>query len=190
MGQFDKDAHGRIVHKSTKQGLTDNLGRLVNDKGYLIDQSGNIIDVNGKQLWKKSELKNGEFPKIFPFTKFNIKRIQGDYDTDGKGQPVLQKTSTDGFVDKKGRAVNQRGYLIDTQGNVIDIRGKHMFDRDLLDKDGEIPAVFRTGMLQSETDSDVSQIDDDQNRDGRDKDGETSLDSKMGDTPANYNDIN
>lgn len=77
---------------------------------------------------------------------------------------------------------------------MIDQRGKLIFDRIILDKDGEIPAVFRTGLLQSETESDaMSRIDsniDGRNRDNRDKDGETSLDSKMGDTPANYNDIN
>lgn len=82
MGQFDKDAHGRIIHKSSQQGLVDNLGRLVNEKGYLIDEQGNIIDITGKKLWSKEHLKNGEFPKIFPFTKFNIKRVQGDLDVD------------------------------------------------------------------------------------------------------------
>ena len=75
MGQFDKDEHGRIIHKSTPQGLTDNLGRRCNEKGYLTDGPGNIIDKTGKQLWRKEHLKNGEFPKIFPFTKFNIRRI-------------------------------------------------------------------------------------------------------------------
>jgi len=82
MGQFDKDAHGRIIPKSSKDGLVDNLGRRVNEKGYLTDENGNIIDVTGKQLWRKEHLKNGEFPKIFPFTKFNIKKVQGDFDND------------------------------------------------------------------------------------------------------------
>lgn len=87
--------------------------------------------------------------------------------------------------------MNQRGYLIDTQGNVIDQRGKRIFDRNVLENDGEIPAVFRTGLLQTETESDaMSRINSDVGRDARDKDGETSMDSKMGDTPANYNDIN
>lgn len=48
MGQFDKDAHGRIIPRSSKDGLVDNLGRRVNEKGYLIDENGNIIDVTGK----------------------------------------------------------------------------------------------------------------------------------------------
>lgn len=54
--------------------------------------------------------------------------------------------------------VNERGYLIDKSGNVIDIRGKLMFDKNVLEKDGEIPAVFRTGLLQTDTASDVSRI--------------------------------
>lgn len=93
-------------------------------------------------------MKNGEFPKIFPFTKFNIKRVQGEFDVDQQGKPILNKNPKgNGFVDKKGRAVNERGYLIDTFGNVIDIRGKLMFEKNILERDGEIPSVFRTGLL-------------------------------------------
>lgn len=54
--------------------------------------------------------------------------------------------------------VNERGYLIDKSGNVIDIKGKLMFDKNVLERDGEIPAVFRTGLLQTDTASDVSRI--------------------------------
>jgi len=49
----------------------DNQGRLVNEKGYLIDKDGNIVDKDGKKIFEKKHLKNGEIPKIFPFTKFN-----------------------------------------------------------------------------------------------------------------------
>jgi len=77
MGTFEKDSNSIVIPlQATKGGyLVDNLGRRVNDKGYLIDPSGNIIDVNNKLIWKSSDLKNGEFPKIFPFTKFNIARV-------------------------------------------------------------------------------------------------------------------
>ena len=85
MGQFDKDANGRIVTQTSKDGLCDNLGRSCNEKGYLIDKFGNIIDISGKQLWKKTDLKSGEFPKIFPFTKFNINRVLGDFEIDQSG---------------------------------------------------------------------------------------------------------
>lgn len=65
-------------------------------------------------MWKKTDLKSGEFPKIFPFTKFNIQRVQGEIDINEKGTPVLKKTpSGDGYIDRKGRLVNVRGYLVD-----------------------------------------------------------------------------
>jgi hypothetical protein len=36
---------------------------------------------------------------------------------------VLKKTpSGDGYIDRKGRLVNVRGYLVDKQGNVVDFR--------------------------------------------------------------------
>lgn len=159
MGIFDKDMHGRIVPQTTAHGLVDNLGRRVNEKGYLIDENGNIIDISGKQLWKRTDLKSGEFPKIFPFTKFNINRVQGDFEMDPSGNPILSRNpSGSGLVDRKGRMVNERGYLIDIKGNVIDIRGKLMFDKIVLETDGEIPAVFRTGFLKSETGSELSQL--------------------------------
>ena len=76
MGQFDKDQNGNIITQNNGSGkLLDNLGRAVNEKGYLIDEQGNIIDINQRQIWKRTDLKNGEFIKIFPFTKFNIQRI-------------------------------------------------------------------------------------------------------------------
>lgn len=65
------------------------LGRLVNDKGYLIDKKGNIVDTKGKVIWDKKHLKNGEFMKIFPFTKFDLSTIKAAYDFDQAGQPIL-----------------------------------------------------------------------------------------------------
>jgi hypothetical protein len=53
-------------------------GRPCNEKGYLTDKQGNIIDTQGRQLWKVTDLKSGEFMKIFPFSKFNVKNIMGD----------------------------------------------------------------------------------------------------------------
>jgi hypothetical protein len=100
MGIFDKDAIGRIITQASQNSLVDKLGRKVNDKGYLIDESGNIIDINGKQIWSKFELKSGEFPKIFPFTKFNIKKIKGEFEIDPNGNPILKKSpSGKGLVD-------------------------------------------------------------------------------------------
>lgn len=33
-----------------------------------------------------------------------------------------------------------------------------MFDKEILDKDGEIPKVFRTGLLKSDTESSLSRL--------------------------------
>jgi hypothetical protein len=159
MGQFDKDQNGNIITQNNGSGkLLDNLGRAVNEKGYLIDEQGNIIDINQRQIWKRTDLKNGEFPKIFPFTKFNIQRIQGDFDSNTNGTPVLKKNSSGQFTDKKGRLVNIKGYLIDKHGNVVDHHGKIMFEKHILEDDEEIPQVFRTGMLRSDTASSLSRL--------------------------------
>ena len=62
-----------------------------------------------------------------------------------------------------------------------------MFDLCILEQDGEIPPVFRTGLLKQDTGSELSRL---MSELQKDKDGETSMDSKMDDTPANYNQIN
>ena len=61
------------------------IGRLVNDKGYLIDKKGNIIDTKGKIIWEHKHLKNGEFMKIFSFTKFDLNAIKAAYEVDFNG---------------------------------------------------------------------------------------------------------
>jgi len=81
-----------------------------------------------------------------------------------------------------------------------------MFDKCVLEQDCEIPAVFRTGLLRSDTDSSLSRLMSEIERNNqsdnggrgdipvdaayerlRNNDGDTSVDSKMEDTPANYN---
>ena len=99
MGQFEKDQNGLIIPCSSQSGLVDNLGRRVNERGYLIDEHGNIIDISGKQLWKVTDLKSGEFPKIFPFTKFNIQRVQGDFEMNPSGNPMLKKRADGKLLD-------------------------------------------------------------------------------------------
>lgn len=81
-----------------------------------------------------------------------------------------------------------------------------MFDKCVLDLDGEIPQVFRTGLLRSDTASSLSRLMSEIERNNQSEygrpaepgndsayerlkhnDGDTSVDSKMEDTPANYN---
>lgn len=97
----------------------------MNSKGYLIDKHGNIVDVKGAVIWKAKDLTNGEFQKIFPFTKFNIARVKGNFECDPSGAPILN-----GNLDNQNKLVNQRGYLVDSQGNVIDSNNFVVFEKD------------------------------------------------------------
>lgn len=82
-----------------------------------------------------------------------------------------------------------------------------MFEKHILEDDDEIPQVFRTGMLRSDTASSLSRLMSEIERNNqseygqnlnaggndsayerlKNNDGDTSVDSKMEDTPANYN---
>ena len=91
----------------------DNIGRKVNEKGYLVDEDGNIIDKEGRKLFDKKHLKNGEYPKILPFSKFNIRSILGNFEMDPLGVPILDKNEEGEFIDRNGKIVNSKGYLVD-----------------------------------------------------------------------------
>jgi hypothetical protein len=103
--------------------------------------------------------------------------------------------------------------LIDGDGNVINKAGKLAFKKKLLDSENDIPKVFRTGLLKSDTASSLSRLmseiernqpsDFDQEeqeiqneiaagirKKKRGHSGQTSVDSMMEDTPANYNQAN
>lgn len=62
------------------------------------------------------------------------------------------------MIDSDGKRVNKLGYLIDNDNNIIDKNGKLMFDHDILENEGEIPKVFRTGLLKSDTTSSLSRL--------------------------------
>jgi hypothetical protein len=54
--------------------------------------------------------------------------------------------------------VNSKGYLIDKEGNVINKNNKTMFKKQMLDHEDDIPKVFRTGLLKSDTASSLSRL--------------------------------
>jgi hypothetical protein len=101
IGQMDKDQNGNMLPLTDQNGqLVDNLNRPINSKGYLIDERGNIIDKEGKIIFLKEHLKDDEFPKILPFTKFNIKNVLGDFEMDPLGQPILDRDANGNFIDR------------------------------------------------------------------------------------------
>lgn len=214
IGQCDKDANGDIMPQTDKDGdFVDNLGRKINSKGYLIDQFGNVVDKDGREIFEAKHLYNDEIPKIFPFTKFNVKNVLGQFEMDPLGNPILDRDAEGNFIDQEGKRCNSKGYMIDDDGNVINKHGKRMFDKKLLDNEDDIPKVFRTGLLKSDTASSLSRlmseigknqpsefdaeeqrIQDElaanMRRKKRGNSGNTSVDSMMEDTPANYNNQN
>ena len=147
IGVFEKDANGQIILNKQGSGpndIVDNVGRRVNPKGYLVDENGNIIDREGRKIWDHDHLKNDEPPKIFLFTKFDIEKITGDFEMSPLSEPILDQDKDGNLVDRQGRRVNPRGYLIDNDGNIIDKRGNRMFDKNILTHPGgEIPKIFR-----------------------------------------------
>ena len=52
---------------------------------------------------------------------------------DPLGNPILEKGTDGHFIDRQGIRVNQRGYFVDTHGNVLDKKGKIMFSKAVLD---------------------------------------------------------
>lgn len=160
LGIFDK-INGSVVFQKNDQGeLIDRLGRKVNEKGYLIDEEGNVINHDGKVIFEQKYLANdGEIPKIFPFSKFNVDNITGEFECDDKGDPILdQKDAQENLVDKKGRKINEKGYLIDEEKNIVNKKGKFMFDNKVLEPTGDIPKLFRTGLLRSDSTSSLSRL--------------------------------
>ena len=77
---------------------------------------------------------------------------------DPLGNPILEKGPNGTLVDRQGKTVNPKGYLIDQQGNVIDKQGKIMFEKEILDSEGDIPKVFRTGLLKTDSGSSLSRL--------------------------------
>ena len=61
-------------------------------------------------------------------------------------------------MDRSGRLVNAKGYLTDIRGNVIDIRGKIVFEKALLEYNGDIPEIFRSNILRSDSQSSLSRF--------------------------------
>lgn len=159
--------------------------------------------------------KEGEFPKIFPFTKFNIDSILGCLDRDVNEKLIILEGKHGETVDQDNWRVNAKGYLIDKVGNIIDRKGNWIFDKDILDEEGEIPKVYWKGVLWkdstedlkgiwamiendkkkaelNEIDEDIDESEDEwlieeELRRMKKKRSETSGDSKMGDNPRWYN---
>lgn len=121
---------------------------------------------------------------------------------DPGGQPILIKNDRGYTVDQQGRLCNAKGYLVDRKGNVIDIKSKLVFSKTLLEPNGEIPEIFLSNILRSDSHSSLSRFMSDIDRDqrfdasgnaaGLMKEGasDTSFESMMEDSPSKYDSQN
>lgn len=110
MGCFKLNDQSQI---KIEDGSKDLSGHLVTSKGYLTNQEGDILNRKGHVLFKSQELKNGEFPKIFKFSKFNMGWIQGNFNRDEQKKPILFSFPGGDWRDEDSRLCSQKGYLID-----------------------------------------------------------------------------
>lgn len=77
--------------------------------------------------------------------RFNECQILGDLDHNRNGRIVVGPIEpvSGCYFDKQGRKTNQRGYLLDSAGNVINyVNGQIMFRKEELDEREEIPQPF------------------------------------------------
>ena len=182
----------------------DKAGFMVNHQGYIATKDGHISTRQGKILFLSNQLKNGEFPKIFPFTRFNIHRVLGDVEMDPAGSPIIRRNSKGVPVDRQNRMINGMGFLSDNFGNIIDTKGRIMFAKTLLSPHGDIPEIFRVNLLRSDSQSSLSrlmsEIDKDQGKfddsrimqehQRRAGASDTSFESMMEDSPSKYDQQN
>jgi hypothetical protein len=99
MGVFKMTDANEIIKIETRHprgifNLKDLSGHLVNENGYLVNGQGDVVNRKGKVMFLKSHLKGNEFPKIFPFSKFNMSLITGTFQNRPDGLPILNQTSS------------------------------------------------------------------------------------------------
>ncbi len=69
---------------------------------------------------------------------------KGEFDFDEEGVPVLLYDKSGLPVDKEGRRVNQRGYLVDNSGNILNDENKEAIVNEELSSDEDLPVVIYT----------------------------------------------
>ena len=95
---------------------------------------------------------------------FETQDIRGVFDRDNRGNIVILRDPNQNLIDKQGKKVNKKGYLVDESDNVIDHGRKIVFKNNQLDSDDEIPGFFNIEELDQYKDDDDDD-DDDENED-------------------------
>lgn len=149
LGEFDSDEKGNIIVLQDKDGnYIDKRGRRVNERGYLIDpQTGDIVEMHAKQkMFGKDEIdERGEIPAPYCVEKhnFNPFKLRGDFDINWQTKkPLILRNRQGDTVDKFGRLVNSRGWLVNRAGHIVDFMGVKKFDAKRLTEHGDLPKLY------------------------------------------------
>ena len=74
---------------------------------------------------------------------FNEHDVLGDCERDEKANVVVLTDEDGDTCDRQGNPINQRGYLLNDAGDVLEnLKGRVMFPQVDLDDRGELPAPF------------------------------------------------
>ena len=144
--QYDKGT-GRAIPQllQTKQGFyVDKKSRRVNRFGWLVQGgNGHIVDRHGRKKFDRKQLEDGDLQKLLNYAgkRFDVKDVIGVFDKDPQGNIIIQRGEGDVMLDNVGRRVNDKGYLVDAVGNIIDREGKRIFAKEHL-KNNEFPKIF------------------------------------------------
>jgi hypothetical protein len=76
--------------------------------------------------------------------RFNVNDILGDFDRDERGHPLILQDKKGELIDKGGKRVNEKGYLVDPRtGDILEKeKGRKIFSSGELDERGELPPPF------------------------------------------------
>ena len=102
----------------------------MNRFGWLVQGgNGHIVDKIGRKKFDRKLLDDGDMQKLLNYNgkRFDIKDVIGVFDKDANGNIILQRGHANSFTDNVGRSVNEKGYLIDSDGNIVDREGKLIF---------------------------------------------------------------
>lgn len=99
--------------------------------------TGHYVDKRGRKLQGDFDFdKNGK-----PIIKKNAKGewvdkngnpLPNEFDIDSDGNPILVHVPSTAMVDRRGTEVTSRGYRLDKDGNIIDNQGRKKFDKSQL----------------------------------------------------------
>ena len=147
MGEVERDEKMNPILDQTETGSqVDKNGEHVNDKGYLVNKKGDVVENKSKRvMFPKDKLgDDGELPAPFSLERFgfNYHEITGNLDKDKNGRPIIKKNKKGELVDKKGKKVNKKGFLVDNDGNIVDKFGRKKFEKGHLTDTDDLPQLF------------------------------------------------